>query len=133
MITIEELQAISINGYTEYSGIVLDRIDEGYAEGHIDITEHHRNPYGAVHGGVTFCLGDVIGGIACRTMGALPVTVSSNISYYRPMLHDRVIYARAKVVKYGKTTAFVEIKILNEEKIEAAGIAAVYCNMEGRI
>lgn len=130
---ISVMNEIAINGYTEYSGIVLEKLAEGYAQGRIDITDHHRNPYGAVHGGVIFCLGDVIGGIACRTYGDLPVTLSSNATYFKPMLHDNVIYAQAHVVKHGKTTSFVEVNILNEEKTEAVRIAATYYNLEGRI
>ncbi|MBQ9030406.1 MAG: PaaI family thioesterase [Parasporobacterium sp.] len=129
---IETISRESMKGYTEFSGIELTQTKEGYAEGKVEIQDHHRNPSGAVHGGIIFCLGDVIGGIACRTLGALPVTVSSNISYMRPMLKDRVIYARAEVLKAGKTLYNVTIRILNEQKTESAVLQAIYHDMKSR-
>ena len=128
----EHLKTVISTGYTAYSGVELTDAGDGYAEGRMMITENHRNPYGNVHGGAIFCLGDVIGGAAFRTYGGLPVTLSSNISYMRAMKSDHVIYARADVIKYGKTTSYVEIKILNEQKVECARIAATYYNVEGR-
>lgn len=129
---LETIRSEALNGYTEYSGIELTEVREGYAAGRIVIKPHHCNPSGAVHGGIIFCLGDVIGGIACRMTDSLPVTVSSTISYMKPMLGDRVIYAEAKVLKSGKTTMFAEISILNEKKEEAAKLQAVYYNMKSR-
>ena len=122
----------STTGYTEYSGIELTETGEGTAAGRVVIKDCHLNPSGAVHGGLIFCLGDVIGGNACRTLGALPVTVSSTISYMRPLRGDRVIYAEAEVTKAGKTTFFVTIRILNEKHEEAASLQAVYYNMCSR-
>ena len=131
-IEIERIRQESIKGYTEYSGIDILETEEGYAFGKVEILAYHRNPSGAVHGGLIFCLGDVMGGTACRTLGALPVTVSSSISYMRPLLHDQVIYARANVAKAGRTTIYVNISILNEQKEEAAVLQAVYYNMSSR-
>ena len=131
-VSLETIQKESVLGFTEYSGIELLEVTEGYAYGCVQIQEHHKNPSGAIHGGLIFCLGDVIGGTACRSIGALPVTVSSSISYMRPILGDQVIYARANIVKQGKTTIFVEIRILNEQKEEAAMLQATYYNICSR-
>ena len=132
METIEEIRKTALTGYTGYSGIELLEIGEGYALGRIVIEDHHLNPSGAVHGGVTFCLGDVIGGIACRTVDALPVTVSSAISFLRPMLGTKEITARAQIIKRGKTTIFAQISIFDDQHNEAGRIMATYYDMEGR-
>lgn len=129
---LETIRKEAMKGYTEYSGIELTEVGEGYAAGRVVIEPQHLNPSGAVHGGIIFCLGDVIGGIACRMTDSLPVTVSSTISYMRPMLGDKVIYAEAKVLKSGKTTMFAEISILNEQKEEAVKLQAVYYNMKSK-
>ena len=73
-VSLEQIREESINGYTEYSGIEIMETREGYAFGRVVLQDHHRNPSGAVHGGLTFCLGDVMGGTAVRTLGALPIT-----------------------------------------------------------
>ena len=129
---LETIREEAMKGYTEYSGIELTEVGEGYAAGRVVIEPHHLNPSGAVHGGIIFCLGDVIGGIACRMTDSLPVTVSSTISYMKPMLGDKVIYAEARVLKSGKTTMFAEISILNEHKEEAVKLQAVYYNMKSK-
>ena len=130
--SLDRIRQESMRGYTEYSGIELMETGDGYAKGKVVIEDCHLNPSGAVHGGLIFCLGDVIGGIACRTLGALPVTVSSNISYMRSLRGDKVIYADAEVTRSGRTTFFVTIHILNEQKEEAAALQAVYYNMRSR-
>ena len=129
---LETIREEAMKGYTEYSGIELTEVRDGYAAGRVVIKPQHCNPSGAVHGGIIFCLGDVIGGIACRMKDSLPVTVSSTLSYMRPMLGDKVIYAEAKVLMNGKTTMFAEISILNEQREETAKLQAVYYNMKSK-
>ena len=131
-ISLDQIKEESILGYTAYSGIELLEAEDGHAFGCIRLQDHHRNPSGAVHGGVIFCLADVMGGTACRTVDALPVTVTSTISYMRPMLGDQVIYARAQIVKQGRTTIFVEVRVLNEKMEEAALLQGTYYNMQNR-
>lgn len=132
VIPTDQIRKESILGFTAYSDIEILKTSEGYAYGRVQIQNHHLNPSGAVHGGLIFCLGDVMGGTACRTLDALPVTVSSNISYMRPLLHVKEIYAEAHVVKSGRTTMYADIRILNEQKEEAAMLQAVYYNMCSR-
>ena len=131
-ITVEKIREEALKGYTEYSGIELLEADDGYAIGRVLIKVHHLNPSGAVHGGITFCLGDVIGGIACVTVDALPVTVSTSITYMRPMLGVKEITTRADVIKRGKTTLFVEISIYDDQGNETGRLLATYYDMKGR-
>lgn len=132
MDSIETIRSESEVGYTAYSGIEITAIGEGWCEACVHMEKHHLNPSGAAHGGIIFALGDVAGGVAFKTLGGLPTTLSSNITYFRPFLGDSVIYARADVVKFGKTTGFVNVQLLNEKKVECARIAATYYNMKGR-
>ncbi|MCF0229491.1 MAG: PaaI family thioesterase [Parasporobacterium sp.] len=132
-ISFEELKASACTGYTSYSGIELTSAGDGTAEGKIKIGSEHLNPSGAVHGGVSFCLGDVLGGVAFRTMGGLPVTVSSNITYFRPLINTETVYGKAEVIRFGKTTAFVEVQIFNDKMTECCRIAATYYNMKDRV
>ena len=131
--TIEEIRETALQGYTKHSDIELIDAGDGYAVGRVSIQPHHLNPSGAVHGGITFCLGDVMGGIACYTLGVLPVTVSTSISYLRPMLGTREITARAEVIKTGKAMVFVEIKIFDDRNLETGRLQAAYYDMRGRV
>ena len=129
---IEEISKFAIVGYSQHSDIELLDIGEGYAVGRIVIEKRHLNPSGAVHGGVTFCLADVIGGIACYTAGSLPVTVNSNVSYLRPMLGTKEITARAEVIKKGKNVLFVEANIYDDTGKETVRLTATYMDMTER-
>ena len=131
-ISIEKIREEALTGYTDHTGIELLEVGEGFALGRIRIEKQHLNPSGAVHGGVTFCLGDVIGGIACVTLGAKPVTVNSNISYFRPLLGTREIKAEAQIVKNGKTMMFAQVRIFNDQDVEACRMNASYYNMSER-
>lgn len=131
-ISLEQIKEESILGYTAYSGIELLEAEDGHAFGRIRLLDHHRNPSGAVHGGVIFCLADVMGGTACRTVDALPVTVSSTISYMRPMLGGEMIYAKADIVRRGRTTIFVDVRVLNDDMEETAMLQGTYYDMSGR-
>lgn len=131
-VTLEQIKKESILGYTAYSGIELLEAEDGHAFGQIRLKDHHRNPSGAVHGGVIFCIADVMGGTACRTVDALPVTVSSTISYMRPMIGGEVIYARADIVKRGKTTIFVDVRVFNDRMEETAMLQGTYYDMSSR-
>ncbi len=131
--TLEEIREAVNVGYTRHTGIDITAVGEGFAEGNIVITDIHTNPFGMVHGGVSFCLGDVLGGAAFRTLGGLPVTLSSNVTYMRPLRNTGTIYGRAEVIKHGKTTSVVETKIFDEHMIECVRIEAVYYNVEERI
>ena len=129
---LDTIRKEAIVGYSEHSGIELTDAGDGWAEGRVEIKSCHLNPSGAVHGGIIFCLGDVIGGIACYTLDTLPTTVSTNVVYMHPMLGDRMIYASAKVIKNRRTTMFADIRILNEQKEETARLQAVYYNLKNR-
>ena len=133
MKSVETIISEAIVGFSSYSDIELTAVGEGFAEGKIEIKDHHRNPSGAVHGGTIFCLADVIGGIAAYTLGCLPTTLNSNISYMRPMINDKVITCRADVIKKGKSAVFVEAKVFNVQMEEAARLVATYYDLNDRI
>ena len=133
MKSFETIISEAIVGYSAYSDIELTAVGEGFAEGKIEITDHHLNPSGAVHGGTIFCLADVIGGIAAYNLGCLPTTLNSNISFMRPLINDKVITCRADVIKRGKTTVFVEAKVFNEQMTEAARLVATYYDLNDRV
>lgn len=132
-VSLESMRTLITTGFTAHTGIELTSVGEGFAEGKIELKPEHLNPYGVVHGGVTYCLADVLGGAAFRTMGGLPVTMNSNITYFRPVKAGKVIYAKAEVVRYGNTTSFIETKIFDEDMMECCRVAATYYNIEGRI
>ena len=105
-----------VNRFAAHVGIVIDEIGPGYAEGHIDIEEHHGNPIGSIHGGCLFALADSVGGAAAVSRKRAVTTINSSISYLNAGLSGKVkkITARADEVKCGKTTSVYNVVIKDD-------------------
>ena len=83
--------------------------------------------------------------VNCKLVGSNFVNVNmynilmdnSNISYFRPLLGTKEITAQAEVVKCGKTMMFAEVRIFNDQNVEAcytdpeANKHQIPCTLEG--
>ncbi len=90
-----------------------------------DINENCMNPYGIVHGGLIFGLGDTAMGVVARTTGRNAVTLSSNITYLKPST-GKYLIAKAEMIKNGKTTCYLRTNIYNDKDILVATMDANY-------
>lgn len=120
-------------GFTEYTGIRILHADNGHAEGEIIVGPEHLNPMGALHGGLLFTLLDTIGGVATRTLGVTPTTLTSNINYLRPTLGAKKITAKADVIKRGRNISVVRIDIFDDKDVLVASGAGNYSDISGRM
>ena len=129
-LNIEEFRKRNLVGYTGYSGIEIERLEEGMVVCSMPITEHHLNPLGTVHGGACFTLADSCGGIAVRTLGAKPTTCSSTISFMRPTMGCKKMIATATVLKRGASTCVVDIRLDTDTGVHASQVLATYFNLD---
>ncbi len=129
----EELMLACSVGFIDYIGIKLTSLEEGHAEGEIEIQPHHLNPGGGLHGGLLFSIADTIGGFATRTLDVLPTTLSSNMNFLRPTKGTRVLTAKADVIKRGKNISVVRIDLFNENGVLVASGASNYSDLSGRV
>lgn len=60
--TIDELNRISKNSFSDRLGIVFTGFDGNRITGEIHITENHLQPHGVVHGGVYISLAETLAG-----------------------------------------------------------------------
>ena len=114
------------NPYHALIGVELVERGEGAARIRLPVTEKVRGGVaGSVHGGVISSLVD----IACIQAIATTVkrgeqmagTAELNVSYLRPAL-GTAIFARAHLLKKGRTLAVVDVEITNEDdKLLAKG------------
>ena len=95
-------------------------ISEDPAAGTIEIAFHpgraFLNPHGTVQGGfVAAMLDDTMGpALVSMTDGAcIPSSLDMNVSFLRPVKPGRVI-GRGRVVKLGKSLAFLEAELFDE-------------------
>lgn len=124
-------------GFTAYSGIKVTAIEEGYAEGMIEIEEHHLNPRDTVHGGLLYVLTDTIGGLATRTVNGMyafvPATASSSISYLKPTIGTKKLIAKAHVIKFGRRLSVVQTDVYDENDVHLATSLSNYSNISHHV
>ena len=114
-INIDELYKYQNVGFTNYVGIKVTEMKEGFAKGEIEIKDFHHNPIGSIHGGAVFSLADTVGGFAACTVAKKVTTVRSDINYINPTLNVTKLVAEANVIKAGKRMIIVEIVINDQD------------------
>ncbi len=94
-------------------GIRPERFDEGTAIFGLTVREDHKNPYGAVHGGVVYSLVDTAMGAALHTRlaaGEQCATIEIKINYLAPVA-EGALRAEAHVVERTKRIGVLEARV----------------------
>ncbi|MBR4098595.1 MAG: PaaI family thioesterase [Clostridium sp.] len=126
-----------VNGRHQFSaenGILLERVEEGYAEGRLTTGENSINPGGNIHGGALATLADVVGGCCACSKGGVCVTASSNLEYLRPAAGPW-IKGVARARKLGRALSVIQVDLTdNEDRLVACGTFTFYMfpNENGR-
>ena len=112
-------------------GITLVESGDKHAIMEVTVAERHANFYGGTHGGLLATLADT----ACffsRPLvpsGKRVTTVNLNLNYMRPANLGERLRARAELIRLGKQTANVEIRITNEtgkELVQGTAILMIF-------
>lgn len=112
-------------GFLKYNNIEIINLTENECQAKLTITKHALNPYGIVHGGLTFALGDTAMGVLCHAMGKNVVTLDSNINYLKPG-KGSFLLAIPKLIKMGKTTCVLKAEIFDENNTLIATMSGTY-------
>lgn len=110
----EKLLDLRNRGFAKELGLVITKLETGFARGELILQERHKNPIGVIHGGVIFTLADTIGGTAANSRGRWSTTVSGNINYVSPALNCEKLIGETREVKVGKNICVYEVVISNE-------------------
>lgn len=98
-------------------GINLHSFGEGWAELEMDVVRGHLNSMGFAHGGAIATLGDGVLGAALMTTlkpGELFTTLDLHTNYLR-QAKNTTLRARGEVIRRGRTTAYIEATITDNE------------------
>lgn len=98
-------------------GMKLVEVGGGHAVVRLEVTEKVQNMGGSLHGGAIATLVDDAGtaAIISKDRDHRPgVTTDLNVSYFSPAPGGTFVLAEAKVLKIGKTLAFVTVDIRRE-------------------
>ncbi len=98
----------------KHLGIEVLEYSEGKARARMEITSHHLNRAGILHGGATFALADTAFAVASNSHGTLAVAINASISLFKAV-RSGVIFAEAEEVSINPKLATYLIKVEDEK------------------
>ncbi len=113
--------------FADLLGIDLTAIDDGHAEGRIEMREElsWNEDKVMAHGGVTFTLADTVGGAALVSLVDQPVpTIDMRIDYLEAGTGD--LRAEADVKRTGGDVGVVDVDVYAEDGTQVADARGVY-------
>jgi len=99
--------------FRELVGATFTRVEDGYSECVLDVTEKLFNPYGTLHGGAVFTLADAGMGAALYAgveEDEICTTIETKVVFFRPVKSGKLTCA-SKVIHRGGTIAATESEI----------------------
>jgi uncharacterized protein (TIGR00369 family) len=127
-------ERLKINPYVNYLGIELLKLEDGYVEARMPLTNEQKQYSGVSHGGVLAALADTIAGYAAYTLTPLDkdvLTAEMKISCLRAAW-GKALYAKGYTVKSGRRLHFCECEIYCDEKLVAKA-SGTFCVVEPQI
>ena len=100
--------------FSQWLGIEILEIREGYAKTKMIIRKEMINGLGIVHGGIAFSMADSTFAFACNNRNNLSVALDTSINFLKPVHVDDVLIAEAKEIHNGKSTGLYQITITNQ-------------------
>jgi acyl-CoA thioesterase len=111
------------DAFANFVGIELIAAGEGRATARLELTDHHRNGLGLVHGGAIFALADLAFAAAVNSRGRAAVAIHCSISYLKAAEGESLL-AEADEVSCGPKIASYTIRITD-------GTGALIARFEG--
>lgn len=103
------------------NGILVTKVEPGYAEGILNIGPDSINPYGNVHGGALNTLIDTVAGCCACSKGGSCVTSGCSMEFLRAA-NGKQLRCVATPKKLGRTLSVVQAEVYNDEnKLVATG------------
>lgn len=114
------IQMMKDDLFSQWLGISLIEISEGYSKIQMTIRPEMMNGLGIVHGGIAFSLADSCFAFACNNRNNLSVALDTSINFTKPVHVGDVLIAEAKELHNGRSTGLYHITITNQENMVVA-------------
>lgn len=118
IITFEELQAFLDEQFPQGAAYgTLQKLGDGWAEMKLEVDEEHLRPGGTVSGPAMMGLADVtLYAALLSKIGLVPlaVTTNLNINFLRKPAAHKPIWARATMLRVGRTMGVGEVFVYSE-------------------
>ncbi|MDS1030894.1 PaaI family thioesterase [Bacillota bacterium LX-D] len=118
--------------FAAHVGIKLLKVQPGYAEAQMEITDKHLNGINIVQGGAIFTLADFAFAAASNAQGQVTVGINANIAYFKPP-KGKLLLAEAKEISLSRKIACYEVDIFDENKEHIAKFNATGYRKEKNI
>lgn len=108
------------DAFSQWLGIELLEIREGYSRIRMTVRKEMVNGFGIAHGGITFSLADSAFAFACNNRNNLSVALDTNISFTRAVQIGDILTAEATEIHNGRSTGIYSISIFNQQNEQVA-------------
>ena len=124
------LKKLRNNPFQHFVGIEIIKLGDGKSVLQLELKDHHFNLYGIPHGGVHATLLD----IAMGTAASFPdnsgrevdsVTLNLSVDYMAPPA-SKILIAKGKVTKKGKSIAYCTAEIFDEGQVLIASGRSIF-------
>lgn len=99
---------------TELSGAEIDEIGPDFAKCSMKLTDKHRNAYGGIMGGAIYTLADFAFAVASNYEKDYATVSVVGQSSFMSAPKGTVLYARADLLKDGRSNCFYEVTVTDE-------------------
>ena len=100
-------------------GIRLLDVTKSHAKAELDISEHHLNGLGMVHGGAIFALADLVFAAAVNSHGIDAVAITIHVSYFKAVRKGKLM-AEAKEISLNRKLATYDIRVMDDHGDQVA-------------
>ena len=111
--------------YARKLGLILRKVEPGYALVEMAINDDMENIFDMAHGGAIFSLIDEAFEISCNTHGTVAVALSMTVTYHKPPSGGSVLRAESKEIYRSAKTATYDIKVTEGEDLLIATCQAL--------
>ena len=109
------LARINTSPFNVANGIYAVRVDEGFSEVAVDITEKSCNIWNIPHGGLLFSLADVAAGLAAQSLvDGRVVTISANVNFIQAS-NGCKLHAIGNKIRSGNSIGFFEVSVMDDQ------------------
>ena len=109
-------QVLDKDLFSQWLGIELLDIREGYSKITMTVREEMINGLGVVHGGIAFALSDSAFAFACNNRNNLSLALDTSINFTKAVMPGDVLIAEAKEIHNGRSTGLYHVTVTNQRE-----------------
>jgi acyl-CoA thioesterase len=99
--------------FARHIGVEMLEHGKGTAKARMEISDHHLNSAGMVHGGAIFSLADAVFSVASNSHGTLSVAINVSISFFKAATSG-TLFAKAEEVSINQKLATYLITVTDD-------------------